>query len=69
LETFHRWPDGVDLACLDQYHDLLALRAVVLGAGRGLLEHADNAVAGAPGGRAKIALLTLGTWSSMLIRQ
>ena len=51
--------DGVDLSRLGQSHNLLALNAVVLGAGRGLLEHGDDAVASPPGERPEIAFLAL----------
>ena len=42
--------DGVDLSRLGESHHLLALDAVVLGAGCGLLEHGDDVVASAPCG-------------------
>jgi len=42
---------------LGERHDLFALNAVVFSPGSGLLEHADDAVAGAPGERAQIAFL------------
>jgi len=51
--------DGVDLSRLGERHRLLTLNAVVLGAGRGLLEHGDDVVASAPGERPKIAFLAL----------
>jgi hypothetical protein len=44
---------------LGESHHLLALDAVVLGAGRGLLERGDDGVASTPGECTKIAFLAL----------
>ena len=51
--------DGVDLSRLGESHHLLALDAVVLGAGRSLLEHGNDAVASAPSKRQQVSFLAL----------
>ena len=51
--------DGIDLVGLSERHHLGALPAIILGAGGGLLEHADDLVAGALGEGAQIALLAV----------
>jgi hypothetical protein len=51
--------DGVDLAGLGERHHLGALRAIVIGAGRRLLEDANDLVAGALGEGTEVALLAV----------